>query len=53
MEDTARKIAKAFYGENYDHSKYEIILEWLNDSKTLFERLKDFLKQYAEEKKNE
>ena len=53
MEDTARKIAKAFYGENYDPSKYEIILEWLNDFKKLFERFHDFIKQYVEEKKDD
>ena len=49
MEDTARKIAKFLYGDNYDNSKYEIILDWLNDVKKLFERFKDFNDQYLNE----
>ena len=30
MEDTARKITKALYGDNYDHSQYERILTFLH-----------------------
>ena len=50
MEDEARKITKALYGDNYDNPKYEKILNCLHDFKkfieSLYENVKDLNKFY-------
>ena len=53
MEDTARKIAKMLYGDNYDHSKYEKILNGLQDSSKFMDSLCKNLKDLTEFHKQE
>ena len=48
MEDTAREIAKRFYGDNYDHSQYEKILHCLQDFKKFTDSLYETLKALTE-----
>ena len=54
MEDDARKITKFLYGDNYDNSKYERILNCLNDFKkfveSFIENAKDLSVYYKLEK---
>ena len=53
MEDTARKIAKMFYGDNYDHSQYEKILNCLQDFNKFMDSLCENLKDLKEFHKQE
>ena len=39
MEEQARKLTKVLYGNNYDHSHYEKILNCLHDFKKFMESL--------------
>ena len=39
FEDTVRKLTKMVYGDHYDHSQYENILNCLHDFENFFENL--------------
>ena len=39
FEDTVRKLTKMVYGDNYDHSQYENILNCLHDFENFFGNL--------------
>ena len=48
MEDTARKISKFLYGDNYDNSQYERILTFLHDIEKLGESFRGIITNLIE-----